>query len=119
MWASGPGRQDPREALAMIERAIAGVAGRDRELELRLEAVRFMAIFMSPALLEQALGEPERFADLDGRSAGRVRAAAARGDPPLSGGAAPPPTSLRRSSARWPIRSSSRRSVRSRRGWSS
>ncbi len=70
MWASGPGRQDPQEALAMIERAIAGVAGRDRELELRLEAVRFMAIFMSPALMQQALGEPERFADLEGRSVG-------------------------------------------------
>ena len=70
MWASGPGRQDPEEALAMIERAIAGVAGQDRELELRLEAARFMAIFMSPALMQQALGEPERFADLGGRSAG-------------------------------------------------
>jgi tetratricopeptide (TPR) repeat protein len=70
MWASGPGRQDPLEALAMIERAIAGVAGRDRELELRLESVRFMAAFMSPALLQQSLGEPERFAGLDGRTVG-------------------------------------------------
>jgi tetratricopeptide (TPR) repeat protein len=70
MWASGPGRQDPEQALAMIERAIGGVAGRHRELELRLEAVRLMALFMSPALLLQALGEPERFADLEGRSAG-------------------------------------------------
>jgi DNA-binding CsgD family transcriptional regulator len=69
MWASGPGRQDPEQALAMIERAIGGVAGRHRELELRLEAVRLMALFMSPALL-QAVGEPERFADLEGCSVG-------------------------------------------------
>jgi DNA-binding CsgD family transcriptional regulator len=70
MWASGPGRQDPGEAAAMIERAIAGVTGRDRELELRLEAVRLMAIFMSDALLQQALGVAERFADLEGSTPG-------------------------------------------------
>ena len=69
-WASGPGRQDPEVALAMIDTAIAGVAGRDRELELRLEAVRYMAIFLSSALMREALGEPERFAALEGRTAG-------------------------------------------------
>jgi len=70
MWASGPGRQNPQEALAMIEQAIAGVAGRHRELELRLQAVRLMAIFMSDALMQQALGEAERFEDLEGRTPG-------------------------------------------------
>jgi DNA-binding CsgD family transcriptional regulator len=70
MWASGPGRQDPLEALAMVEQAIAGVAGRHRELELRLEAVRLMAAFMSPVLFQQALGAAERFADLEGRTPG-------------------------------------------------
>ena len=70
MWASGPGRQDPQEALTMVEQAIAGVAGRHRELELKLEAARFMAIFMSPAALLQALGDAERFADLEGRTVG-------------------------------------------------
>ena len=70
MWASGPGRQDPQEALAMVEQAIAGVAGRHRELELKLEAARFMALFMSPAALLQALGDAERFADLEGRTVG-------------------------------------------------
>jgi DNA-binding CsgD family transcriptional regulator len=70
MWASGPGRQDPLEALAMVEEAIAGVAGRNRELELRLEAVRLMAAFMSDALFQQALGAAERFADLEGRTPG-------------------------------------------------
>jgi ATP/maltotriose-dependent transcriptional regulator MalT len=70
MWASGPGRQDPQEAAAMIERAIAGVSGRDRELGLRLEAVRLMAIFMSPQLMQQALGAAERFAGLEGRTPG-------------------------------------------------
>jgi DNA-binding CsgD family transcriptional regulator len=57
----------------MIEEAIAAVAGRDRALELELEAVRYMAIFMSPGLLEDALGEAERFADLPGRTAGECQ----------------------------------------------
>ena len=39
MWATGHGGEERLvEALAMIEAALAGVAGRDRELELRLEA---------------------------------------------------------------------------------
>ena len=59
----GGGARDDRHA-------IAGVAGRDRELELRLEAVRYMAIFLSSALMREALGEPERFAALEGRTAG-------------------------------------------------
>lgn len=70
MWATGPGLQDPKEALAMIEPAIAGVAGRDRELELRLQSTRYAVIFMSNMLLAEALGEPERFAELEGRTAG-------------------------------------------------
>jgi DNA-binding CsgD family transcriptional regulator len=70
MWSTGPGRQDPRQALAMIEQARAEVAGRDRELELKLEAARFSVIFMSEGLLRDALGEPERFSDLEGRTEG-------------------------------------------------
>jgi DNA-binding CsgD family transcriptional regulator len=70
MWASGPGRQDPHEALAMVGGAIAGVAGRHRELELELEATRLMITFMSEALMQEALGEAERFADLRGRTRG-------------------------------------------------
>jgi len=73
MWASGPGRQAPEEALAMIERAIEGVAGRHRELELELQAVRLMAIFMSPALLMETLGEAERFAELPGATVGECQ----------------------------------------------
>ncbi len=72
MWASGPGRQDPRVALAMVDAAIAGVAGRHRELELELEAVRLMAAFMSTALMEHMLGSAERFAGLEGRTAGEA-----------------------------------------------
>jgi DNA-binding CsgD family transcriptional regulator len=72
MWASGPGRQDPRAALAMVEEAVAGVAGRHRELELELEGVRLMAAFMSPALMEHVLGTAERFADLEGRTPGEA-----------------------------------------------
>jgi hypothetical protein len=70
MWASGPGRQEPVDVLEMVERAIEGVAGRHRELELQLEAVRYMAIFMSSVQLKHALGEAERFAKLEGRSVG-------------------------------------------------
>jgi DNA-binding CsgD family transcriptional regulator len=73
MWASGPGHQAPEEALAMIERAIEGVAGRHRELELELQAARLMAIFMSPALLMETLGEAERFADLPGATVGECQ----------------------------------------------
>jgi DNA-binding CsgD family transcriptional regulator/Flp pilus assembly protein TadD len=70
MWASGPGQQDPLEALTMVDQALQGVAGRDRELEHELEAVRLMAAFMSPALMRQALGAAERFANLEGRTPG-------------------------------------------------
>jgi DNA-binding CsgD family transcriptional regulator len=69
-WATGPGRQDPEDALAMVEQAIAGVAGRHSELELKLQAVRFAVLFMSDTLLEPALGQPERFAHLEGRTQG-------------------------------------------------
>ena len=73
MWASGPGRQEPLEALAMVEQALHGVAGRHRELELELEAVRLMAAFMSPALMQQVLGSAERFADVEGRTPGECQ----------------------------------------------
>src|SRR5262249_57938264 len=67
-WASGPGRQDPLQALAMIERALAEVG--DRELELRLHAVRCMAAFLDMAQLSHLLAGVERFADLPGDTQG-------------------------------------------------
>ena len=70
MWATGPGGHDPHEMVALIERALQGVAGRHRELELRLESARLMTSFMTPALFQQAFGKAERFADLEGRTAG-------------------------------------------------
>ena len=73
IWTTGPGRQEPQEVLGMVEQALEGVTGRDRELELKLEATRLMAIFMSPVLMAQALGEPERFADLPGRTVGECQ----------------------------------------------
>jgi DNA-binding CsgD family transcriptional regulator len=73
MWASGPGRQDPQEALAIVEQALQGVAGRHRELELELEAVRLMAAFMSPALMQRVLGAAEQFADLEGATPGECQ----------------------------------------------
>jgi DNA-binding CsgD family transcriptional regulator len=73
MWASGPGRQQPQDALAIVEQALQGVAGRHRELELELEAVRLMAAFMSPALMQHVLGTAERFADLEGGTPGECQ----------------------------------------------
>ena len=70
MWATGPGGRDPVRVVAVVEEALWGVAGRHRELELRLEAARLMASFLVTRLLEQALGQAERFADLPGRTAG-------------------------------------------------
>jgi ATP/maltotriose-dependent transcriptional regulator MalT len=56
----------------MVDGAIAGVRGRDRELELKLEALRLAAVFFmgGEGLRREALGDPERFAELDGRTAG-------------------------------------------------
>jgi tetratricopeptide (TPR) repeat protein len=73
MWASGPGRQDPMEALAIVEQALQGVAGGHRELELELEAVRLMAAFMSPALMQHVLGAAEQFAGLEGATPGECQ----------------------------------------------
>ena len=67
MWATGPGDRDPQQVIAAIEEAIAGVSDRHRELELRLESTRFMAAFLTEGLMQET---PERFADLDGRTAG-------------------------------------------------
>ena len=68
MWATGPGQQDPQEAFAMLEQAFAGVAGRHRELELQLEAVRLTAAFLSAEVLAQMVGSAEQFAHLEGRT---------------------------------------------------
>ena len=70
MWATGPGDRDPQQVIAAIEEAIAGVSDRHRELELRLESTRFMAAFLTEGLMQET---PERFADLDGRTAGSGR----------------------------------------------
>jgi DNA-binding NarL/FixJ family response regulator len=70
MWAAGPGAGDPLELVGLIDAAISGVAGRHRELELRLEACRLMAAFLVPPLFQEVLGHAERFAGLDGRTAG-------------------------------------------------
>jgi hypothetical protein len=70
MWATGPGGRDPDKVVAVIDEALRGVAGRDRELELRLESARFMASFLVPGLLQMSLGRAERFADLEGHTAG-------------------------------------------------
>ena len=70
MWATGPGGRDPDKVFAVVDEALRGVAGRHPELELRLESGRLMASFLTAELLQQALGQAERFADLEGRTAG-------------------------------------------------
>jgi DNA-binding CsgD family transcriptional regulator len=70
MWASGPGRQEPGEALALVDAAIRGIDGRERELGLQLESVRLMTAFLDGPRLAEVLGEAERFAALSGRSTG-------------------------------------------------
>ena len=66
----GPGQQAPEEAMTMFETALEGIAGRDRELELRLESARMTAAFQGPELMAQIVGTAERFADLPGRTQG-------------------------------------------------
>jgi DNA-binding CsgD family transcriptional regulator len=70
VWATGPGAQDPQEAFAMVDAAIAEVAGTHPELELQLHAVRLATLFLAPELVQGRLGEAERFADLEGRTPG-------------------------------------------------
>jgi DNA-binding CsgD family transcriptional regulator len=70
MWATGPGDPDPQKVVTTIEQALEGVAGRHRELELRLESTRLMAAFLSAELAQEVFGHAERFADLDGRTHG-------------------------------------------------
>ena len=72
VWATGPGGRDPDEVMAMIEQALRAVAGRHRELELRLESARLMASLLTAELLQQAVGQAERFADLEGRRSGNA-----------------------------------------------
>ena len=69
-WAGGTGEERLVEALAMFEAALAGVAGRDRELELRLEALRLLGMFMDTAAMRLSVGVAERFAGLEGRTQG-------------------------------------------------
>jgi len=54
----------------MLEAALAGVAGRSRELELRLEALRLAIVFLDTAMMQELLGSAERFAGLAGRTQG-------------------------------------------------
>ena len=111
MWATGPGGHDPNEMVAMIDEALRGVVGRHSELELRLESSRLMTSFMTPALFEQAIGQAERFAELEGRNVGEcellLHVAVQRF---LLGGLRP--RSRSPSSAPWPMRSWWQRSVR-------
>jgi DNA-binding CsgD family transcriptional regulator len=82
MWAAQPAPEQVAEALRLIEQAIDGMAGRDRELELQLEAARLMMLFLSEAHVPRWIAESERYAALEGSSAGEclllVHAAIAR-----------------------------------------
>ena len=50
--------------------AVARSAGRSRELELRLEALRLAIVFLDTAMMQELLGSAERFAGLAGRTQG-------------------------------------------------
>jgi len=70
MWATGPAPDQVEQALRLIEPAIESMAGRDRELELRLEAARLMMLFLSLDQITVWAAESERHAALMGSSTG-------------------------------------------------
>ena len=118
MWATGPGQQDPQEAYAMLEQALAGVAGRHRELELQLEAVRLTAAFLSAEVLAQRWARPS--GSQTSKDARRPSACCCRTWPSIASSSdSPPPMSRSRWNARWPTRRSSQASARTPPGWTS
>jgi tetratricopeptide (TPR) repeat protein len=62
---AGPATLEPDEAFELIEAAAAGLGGSggdgaaDRDLVLRLKAMRFLTGFLDPALMRRVLAEPE------------------------------------------------------------
>ena len=70
MWATGPGGRDPDKVIAVIERGAPGRRRAAPRARAQARVGRLMASFLTPALFQQALGEAERFADLEGRTVG-------------------------------------------------
>jgi DNA-binding CsgD family transcriptional regulator len=70
MWTANPTPEEVAAGLELIEPALAGIAGRDRELELQLEAARLFMVFLSPELLMDELGQAERHSGLEGATVG-------------------------------------------------
>ena len=70
MGAADPAPEQVALALGLVEPAIAGMAGRDRELELQLQAARLMLLFLSEEHAGTWIAESERHGALEGSSAG-------------------------------------------------
>jgi DNA-binding CsgD family transcriptional regulator len=70
MTATSPAPEQVQQALGMVEPAIEGVAGRDRELELQLRAARLMLLFLSEGELPRWVAESEGYATLEGATTG-------------------------------------------------
>jgi DNA-binding CsgD family transcriptional regulator len=70
MWATGPAPEQIEQGLRLIEPAIEGMAGHDRELGLQLQAARLMMLFLSEDQVPLWIAESERHATLEGSSAG-------------------------------------------------
>jgi DNA-binding CsgD family transcriptional regulator/tetratricopeptide (TPR) repeat protein len=70
MWATGPAPDQVERATGLIEPAIAGLGGGDRELELQLEAARLMMLFLSEDRITAWIAESERHAALAGETPG-------------------------------------------------
>jgi DNA-binding CsgD family transcriptional regulator len=69
MWAATPEPEQVGEALRLIERALDGIAGRDRELQLQLRAARLMMLFLGGAHARW-VAESEPHAALEGATHG-------------------------------------------------
>jgi DNA-binding CsgD family transcriptional regulator len=70
MWATGPAPDQVEQAIRLIEPAMEGLGGRDRELALQLEAARLMMLFLSEEHAARWAAEAEPHATLEGESAG-------------------------------------------------
>jgi DNA-binding CsgD family transcriptional regulator len=69
-WAEGGISTPDSEVMSRIDRAIADLGDRDRELSLALEAMALMILFLSPGGREAMAERAARFADLEGATPG-------------------------------------------------
>jgi len=68
-WAVVSGTSEPRDVTALLERSIAALAERDRDLSLRLEAA-WLGVAWDRGDLDAILARSKRHSELEGRSPG-------------------------------------------------